>query len=379
MNRHQTGYIWRVKRSWYGRWREDVIENGVIVRKQCSAKLADVCDRYRTKADVRPLLEEKLRPLNERKLSAASTLSLGDFVDSFYLPYVAEQKRPSTLKGYRDIWEDHLRGRIGHVRLRDFRTCDGERLLADIGRERPLSHNSLKHIKSLLSGIFAYALRQGTLIGVPNPMRDTSVPQGRETTDTYAYSLEEIKKMLLVLPEPARTVITTAAYTGLRKGELRGAYWENLADGQLHVSQSAWRKHISAPKTTKSKAAVPVIRPVADALVIHAEREGHPADGPIFRASNRAPLNLDNLAARVIIPALTGTGVEWHGWHAFRRGLATNLHRLGVDDKTIQAILRHSNLSTTMNIYVKSVSEAQIEAMQRLETIVCATTVQTVN
>jgi len=32
----------------------------------------------------------------------------------------------------------------------------------------------------------------------------------------------------------------------------------------------------------------------------------------------------------------------WHGWHAFRRGLATNLHALGVDDKTIQAILRHS-------------------------------------
>jgi hypothetical protein len=30
---------------------------------------------------------------------------------------------------------------------------------------------------------------------------------------------------------------------------------------------------------------------------------------------------------------------EWHGWHAFRRGLATNLHRLGVDDLTIQGDL----------------------------------------
>jgi integrase len=38
-----------------------------------------------------------------------------------------------------------------------------------------------------------------------------------------------------------------------------------------------------------------------------------------------------------------------------------------VDDKTIQAILRHSNIATTMNIYVKSVSESQVEAMQRLE------------
>jgi integrase len=56
----------------------------------------------------------------------------------------------------------------------------------------------------------------------------------------------------------------------------------------------------------------------------------------------------------------------WHGWHAFRRGLATNLHALGVDDKTIQGILRHSNVGLTMNIYVKSVNEAQVSAMDAL-------------
>ena len=113
-----------------------------------------------------------------------------------------------------------------------------------------------------------------------------------------------------------------------------------------------------------------------------------------------APLNLDNLVRRAIIPALRRCGIclkaksdhdatdhefeldksvpQWRGWHAFRRGLATNLHRLGVDDKTIQAILRHSNLSTTMNIYVKSVSDVQVEAMRRLEEA-CAKTVQRIN
>jgi integrase len=57
---------------------------------------------------------------------------------------------------------------------------------------------------------------------------------------------------------------------------------------------------------------------------------------------------------------------RWHGWHAFRRGLATNLHGLGVDDKTIQAILRHSNIGITQNIYIKSVSEQQLDAMDSL-------------
>jgi integrase len=59
---------------------------------------------------------------------------------------------------------------------------------------------------------------------------------------------------------------------------------------------------------------------------------------------------------------------EWHGWHAFRRGLATNLHRLGVNDKTIQAILRHSNVAVTQACYIKTVEAETKEAMAKLET-----------
>src|SRR5579864_8372781 len=86
----------------------------------------------------------------------------------------------------------------------------------------------------------------------------------------------------------------------------------------------------------------------------------------MFPNSLGKPLNFDELAFRVIKPALTKSGMAWHGWHAFRRGLATNLYRLGVKDKVIQAILRHSNLSTTMNVYVKSVSLDAKAAMQSL-------------
>jgi integrase len=59
--------------------------------------------------------------------------------------------------------------------------------------------------------------------------------------------------------------------------------------------------------------------------------------------------------------------VEWHGWHAFRRGLATNLYRIGVPARTIQAILRHSNVSTTLAFYVKTSGADAVAAMERLE------------
>lgn len=104
--------------------------------------------------------------------------------------------------------------------------------------------------------------------------------------------------------------------------------------------------------------------------------------------------HMNNVLNRVILPALNkcetcrkeqaehaganhefrrdSLGPEWHGWHAFRRGLATNLHRLGVNDKTIQAILRHSNIATTQNIYIKTMSSDSAAAMKLLETALCA-------
>ena len=48
-------------------------------------------------------------------------------------------------------------------------------------------------------------------------------------------------------------------------------------------------------------------------------------------------------------------------------GLATNLHRLGVSDKVIQQILRHANVTTTINIYVKMVRQDAEDAMRKLE------------
>ena len=48
-------------------------------------------------------------------------------------------------------------------------------------------------------------------------MLDVRVPKAAESQDTYAYSLAEVRKMLAVLEEPVRTVVLTAALTGLRK------------------------------------------------------------------------------------------------------------------------------------------------------------------
>ena len=388
--REQRGNIFRSGKSWFLRFCDNVMESdGTVVRKVICKKLSvPFCDQYRTKASVKPFAQEILAPINAGQVNPQSTMFITDFVEKIYLPeYVERQLRPSTQKSYRDTWEDHLKGRMGKMTLRGFRTVHGEKLLKEIARQTTLGRNSLKHIKAFLSCVFKEAKRLGILDGI-NPMMDVSVPKAAESQDTYAYSLDEVRKMLAVLEEPTRTVVLTAALTGLRKGEIRGLRWEHFTGKELSVQQSVWNGHVTEPKTKGSKAPIPVIKQLGEALEAHRLRIGKVAVGPIFQAGNGNPLNLDNLSRREIIPALEKCAVckepegehkteghqfqrdkalpNWHGWHAFRRGLATNLHQLGVADKDIQAILRHSNIGITMNIYVKRVAESQIDAMDKL-------------
>jgi integrase len=292
-------------------------------------------------------------------------MTVQQYVEKEYMPYVEREKRLSTYRGYMNMWSRHLKSRTD-IPLRDFRTVEGEHLLLDISQDANLNRTTIKHMKSFLSGVFRYARRQGVL-NSENPMRDVVVPKARPANETHAYSLEDILRMLMVLPEPAATLVAAAAFTGARRGEIAGMRWEDYDGSELRITQSVWRGHVDEPKTPRSKSPVPVISALAKFLEAHRQRCGNPGSGFIFLSARRKPLDLADVARWMIRPALKTASIEWHGWHAFRRGLATNLYRLGVADKTIQTILRHTNVSTTMNIYVKSVSADATAAMQALE------------
>jgi hypothetical protein len=49
----------------------------------------------------------------------------------------------------------------------------------------------------------------------------------------------------------------------------------------------------------------------------------------LLDAANLTPLSAANLLRDAILPALEKAKIQWHSFHAFRRGLATNLRSLG--------------------------------------------------
>jgi integrase len=66
----------------------------------------------------------------------------------------------------------------------------------------------------------------------------------------------------------------------------------------------------------------------------------------------------DDAAKKAGVVAPPGT----FGFHTFRRTLASVLVKMKVDVKTVQEILRHQNLQTTLEIYARSMSEDRLLA-----------------
>jgi integrase len=385
--KHQVGYVWRVKGSWYGRWYRDEFINGSVKRVQHSEKLCDHGDRYRVRGDVLRLLAEKVGPVNEGRSAPEGTLTVTEYFRSVFLPYAKAELKPSTASGYASLWELYLVPHIPTIALRDFRCKDATDLLAVIHRKHGLSKKSLRHCKGLLSSIFTHARQDGAIDG-QNPIEGARIPnKAKDAPLAHAYSTGEVTLMLNLLTGVARTAVGLIYFCGLRPGEARGARWSDYdaENRRLEVKVSVWEKHEGTLKTAESSKPLPV-GPALARILSEAERSSE----FILAAPSGKPINLHNLAARDVRPVLKLCSVchemesehtkaehsfeldptlpRWQGWYALRRGLGT----IATKEESVLAakgLLRHKNIATTMAHYIKDVPSEAIRAADKISAL----------
>lgn len=78
------------------------------------------------------------------------------------------------------------------------------------------------------------------------------------------------------------------------------------------------------------------------------------------------PLNSKNLYNRALAPACDRVKQPRVSWHSFRHTHATQLADLGESLKTVQTLLGHSDLETTLNTYTHVIPESQRRAVDRV-------------
>jgi integrase len=389
----QRGVIVKHRRSWTLLYYDVQFRDGKRQRVRVSKKLALVSKEYPTDTSVRTLADKILAPINGKELQPESSLKVTEFIEDHYFPAMEGHLRPSTFLNYKkSIYEPHLKKRLGKIRLRDFRTVHGQRILREIPK---VGHSTLMHIKNFLSGVFKFAKQSGVLDGL-NPMVDVSAPGKPTKFKGAAYSIQDVERMIedieneaekvsvkkkpgqqkLKVYQTATDVIALLSLTGLRQSECRGLRWSdwNEANETLMVSRAVWTNIIGPTKNPSSESTIPVLPLLRDLLIKRRERiQPRPGDYIFAGTAKGRPLDFHNLANRILKRALrkpklnNEPGVEWFGYHGFRRGLASNLFALGVNPKIVGAILRHSGIAMALQFYIKTPDSESREAMHKLE------------
>jgi integrase len=94
------------------------------------------------------------------------------------------------------------------------------------------------------------------------------------------------------------------------------------------------------------------------------------SDGPddlVFQSVRTgAAMNDQNVLKRHLQPAARKLGLSFVDWRCLRRSHATWLVQAGADPKSVQGQMRHSRISTTMDIYAQIIPASQRRALQQL-------------
>jgi integrase len=359
MGRYQDGHL--VKR--FGGWhvRYYVTESGT--HKQKSHRL---CDDQQKKSQVKQLCNEFLRTQVNIGVQNAGPMGVVEFWDKVYLPFIESNNnlKPSTVWGYKQIWNLHLKPHFGTLHLTDYKTHMMSNFLTLLAKTlRPRTLNS---IKWLASAVFAHAVATGNC--ETNPIRDAMV-LGKTLGhgDTKSYTLEEIENVISALVDrvDAQLVMALSFFAGMRKGEIQGLQWNDIDDELIHVRRAFSRGVVGTPKSKKSIRSLPIIQPVRGLLMLWREKAG---DGVwLFPNSEGNAWDMADFAHKVIKPALRKAKVEWKGFHSGRRGLGTELRSLTGNSTAARDVLGHTTTRVTEGSYEHRLPEDALRGMRLLE------------
>ncbi len=154
-----------------------------------------------------------------------------------------------------------------------------------------------------------------------------------------------------------------------KRGELFALRWGavDLDKGVLEVRESVFNGQFSTPKTHSSVRRIPLSSPAVTLLRdLKAQMAKIKPEDLVFVSRRGTPLRPENILKRAIHPACDRLKMAHVGWHTFRHTHATLLNELGESLKTTQAILGHSDIGTTLQIYTHAVSETMSKAEERL-------------
>lgn len=372
-NRYQQGSLRRVSRKsgpdvWEYRYRSHA-EPGSPMRQLTLSTL-----EFPTETKARLHLQEMLLRINGPEAFRANNKpTLGVVIERFIkeerITEILKQKPGettitdgisySTAAGYQSYLKKHIKPKWGSVAVADVKPLE----IAEWLKSLPLSAKTRGQVRAVVHLLFERAMLWGLIELQRNPIELVKLKgTSKRQRKPQIVSPEKFQELISVLREPYKTMCIVAMCTGLRVSEVLALRWEHVdfKAGVIRVQQGVVNGRIGKVKTEASQDEVPL-----DPAFAHVFRDwkGRSIEGLVFPSPVTGGCYYAGIIQRQILrPKGESVGISGLGWHTFRHTYRSLLDETGAPVGVQQKLMRHANVSTTMNVYGNSTLKAKQKA-----------------
>lgn len=274
-----------------------------------------------------------------------------------------EEKRQfvkkSTFAAYSLIVETHLQPAFGNL------TAITEKDVQDFVLHKlngGLSQKTIKDMLIVLRMILKFGAKKNYCVYAPI---DVIFPTDRERQELEVLSIANQKKIMRFIEDNftfRNLGIFICLSTGIRIGEICALTWDDIdiENGVIHIRKTIQRIYvkengikktellIDTPKTATSMRDIPMIKDLYEIL----KPLKKVVNNDYFVLTNEATPTEPRTYRNYYKKLLDKLGIPPIKFHGLRHSFATRCIESKCDYKTVSVILGHSNISTTLNLYV---------------------------
>ena len=342
-------------------------------------------------------IREKFTDADYENRKCMNSVNDATTLDEWYQKWMRVYKIPNirqnTKRHYASVYTKHISPTLGKIRLNKITKLQIQSLINDL-HDKGLQWETQNKVRMLLTDMFNYAI--GDQFVIRNPCKGVKCRDKKP--NKKARYLTEDEQALFFECCAGRwydNLFNVAINTGLRPGELAALTWDNIDLRNMVIcvkhtlvyqkfeGDSHKTYHLEDTKTTKSTRNVPINddclkylkrqylqkgilsrKTMGDSVYsdrLFVTRRNNPINGTDYSHAIREILRDIN---EMLDPL---EQIEDFSGHTFRHTFATRCIESGVKPKTLQILLGHANINTTMDMYVHVDEEFKHEQMKLVE------------
>lgn len=372
---------------------EKELPKGIMLRKdgRYIGRFKYLGDTYTVYGKTVQETQEKMEDLKYETKHGLYEKETNITVNAWFKTWIEQYKESTVKKGtirtYTTYYDNYIRNKLGKLRLKDVRPEHIQKLYNDMNKQG-LNRNTIEIVSIVLGGMYKQAYKNELISKNPVPL--ATLPKDTAYKERRVLSGEEQKIFLeYAANSQYAPIFEFALSTGMRGGEIKALTWDNVSFSKgiiavRHTLIKSGKEYIlDTPKTSSSYRDIPMMENVR-ILLKHQKswqqenrlRLGEywrPIDGLdnlVFTTNVGTPIDKEYLKNSIdgIVKKINKDGIDFEHitMHTFRHSFATRCIENGMNPQTLKAILGHSKLSMTMDLYAHVLPDKKSEEMRKI-------------